>query len=114
MAVAAAVARMATSVPAVQEPVEERAQQHQQVRQGAEDVGRVLGQEEEGGNGQKAYEYQAHGRAEQAARAKRVFSRHGGLLFMQMWMPLGHRLRTCSCVASALSRLYPDVKNRVP
>jgi hypothetical protein len=45
---------MATPVPAVQKPVEERAQEHQQIRQGAEDVGRVLGQEGEGGNGQKA------------------------------------------------------------
>jgi hypothetical protein len=47
-------ARVTAPVPAVQEPVEERAQQHQQVRQGAEDMGRVLGQEEEGGDSQKA------------------------------------------------------------
>jgi hypothetical protein len=48
---------MATPMPAVQEPVEERAQQHQQVRQSAEDVGGVFGHEGEGRNGQKAYEY---------------------------------------------------------
>jgi hypothetical protein len=51
MAVTTAVARVATPVLAVHEPVEERAEQHQQARQGAEDVGGVLGQEEEGGNG---------------------------------------------------------------
>jgi hypothetical protein len=73
-----AAARMTAPVPAVQPPVEERAEEHQQVRQGAKDMSGVLGQEEEGSNGEKAYEYQAHGRAEKASRAKRVFSRHRG------------------------------------
>jgi hypothetical protein len=53
MVMAPAVARAATPVPAVQQPVEQRAQQHQQIRQGAEDVGGVLGEKEEGGNGGK-------------------------------------------------------------
>jgi hypothetical protein len=65
MAMAPAVARVTSPVPAVQQPVEERAEEHQHVGQCAEDVGRVLGQKEEDGNGEEADEYQAHGRAEQ-------------------------------------------------
>jgi hypothetical protein len=53
MVTALAVARVTAPVPAVQQPVEERAEEHQQVRQGAKDVSGVLGQEEEGSNGEK-------------------------------------------------------------
>lgn len=53
MVTALAVARVTAPVPAVQPPVEERTEEHQQVRQGAKDVSGVLGQEEEGSNGEK-------------------------------------------------------------
>jgi hypothetical protein len=89
MVMAPAVARAASPVPAVQQPVEQRAQQHQQIRQGAEDVGGVLGEKEEGGNGEKADKYRAHGRAEKATRAKRVFTCHDGSSPFMTPMPLG-------------------------
>jgi hypothetical protein len=46
-------ASMAAAMPAVQEQVEERTQQHQQKRENAEDVGPVLGDQEECGNSQE-------------------------------------------------------------
>jgi hypothetical protein len=54
MVTALAVTRVTAPLPAVQQPVEERAEEQQQVRQGAKDVSGVLGQEEEGSNGEKA------------------------------------------------------------
>jgi hypothetical protein len=44
---------MSTSMPAVQEQVQQRTQQHQQEWEDTEDMSRVLGDEKKRGNGQE-------------------------------------------------------------
>jgi hypothetical protein len=59
-------ASVAAAMPAVQQQVEQWAQQHQQKRQHTEDVSRVFGDEEKCGNGQEGDEHEAGSRPKPA------------------------------------------------
>jgi len=64
------VGAMAT-MPTVKQ-MQDRAQEHQEVRQNAEDMSRMLGEEIEAGDGQKSKEYEPTAKLKPASRPSRV------------------------------------------
>jgi hypothetical protein len=66
---------MASTMPTVQE-VQERAREEQQPRENPENVGGVLGHDEEPGDDQEGEQHQTGTRSEPRARLRGLFSRH--------------------------------------
>ena len=107
---APAVARVTTAAPSVEHPVEE-AERTPKIRQGAEDVSGVLG-EEERRRLRERLEYQGP-----RAEPGKLRGRNGCSVVMGVSFPLVHvlchELRRAFVSETPCSRLYRDVKDRL-